>query len=364
MAVFLAIPAAIKVAPAAATGLKAGTTAVSGFLARRAAAKAVTNVATQTAARSTASGFLGKSAGYLWNRKLSWGGVITVGAVSKFGVPAAAALDNAMGNPVGNWALDSLESDGLRGKVANAALRMTQGILAVSETIDNEIATAVANPVIRSLERRGTLDPDDPNYEMHRNMVYAGALAVTVSPIRATMSLNENTNIERSEILGAHNKARSENPGATDVELAEATFVNLRQYIESRQAQNDAENEQSVSLTDSFSEHRQQAEHTAQKLREVSRIDSLHGEGLSAEFNRVVQENNLGMFSNVKMFFATVFSKLGNIGGLGDHFKRAVVMDATISQFGDEFDMAGVANRVRPDLDRTADHLAPTPSAG
>ncbi len=364
MAVFLAIPAAIKVAPAAATGLKAGTTAVSGFLARRAAAKAVTNVATQTAARSTASGFLGKSAGYLWNRKLSWGGVITVGAVSKFGVPAAAALDNAMGNPVGNWALDSLESDGLRGKVANAALRMTQGILAVSETIDNEIATAVANPVIRSLERRGTLDPDDPNYEMHRNMVYAGALAVTGSPIRATMSLNENTNIERSEILGAYNKAISENPGATQVELAEATFVNLRQDIESRQAQNDAENEQSVSLTDSFSEHRQQAEHTAQKLREVSRIDSLHGEGLSAEFNRVVQENNLGMFSNVKMFFATVFSKLGNIGGLGDHFKRAVVMDATISQFGDEFDMAGVANRVRPDLDRTADHLAPTPSAG
>jgi len=74
--------------------------------------------------------------------------------------------------------------------------------------------------------------------------------------------------------------------------------------------------------------------------RELGRMQSLAGEGLTTEFNRVVQNNNLNLFSSVSMFLATVLDFLG-LNSLADHFKRSVVVDATISQFGDRFNLTG-----------------------
>lgn len=70
---------------------------------------------------------------------------------------------------------------------------------------------------------------------------------------------------------------------------------------------------------------------------ELKRLHDLSGDSLTAEFNKVVQEKNLSLFSSVDMFFATVADWIGNPMNIGDHFKRSVIVKETISQFGDRF---------------------------
>ena len=94
--------------------------------------------------------------------------------------------------------------------------------------------------------------------------------------------------------------------------------------------------------------------------RELARLQGLSGEGLTTEFNSVVQSNSLHMFSNVSMFLAVILDFVG-ANSLADQFKRAVVVDATISQFGDRFNLTGTALDPAVTRDRT---VLPEPAPG
>jgi hypothetical protein len=70
----------------------------------------------------------------------------------------------------------------------------------------------------------------------------------------------------------------------------------------------------------------------ARRAEEISRVNALSGEGLSAEFNNIVAEDSLGMFSSMNMFLASVFDAIG-IDFIADHFKRQIVMDSAMDDF-------------------------------
>lgn len=83
---------------------------------------------------------------------------------------------------------------------------------------------------------------------------------------------------------------------------------------------------------------RQAQEHMEKVGSDLLRLNRISGTRLSDKFNSVVAENHLTMFSSFNMFLATVCDWIG-LDKIAEQFKRAVVVDATISQYGDKFEL-------------------------
>ena len=92
---------------------------------------------------------------------------------------------------------------------------------------------------------------------------------------------------------------------------------------------------------------------------EAVRIGRLSGEGLSSEFNRVVDEKKLSWFSSPTMFMIKLMDFIGfDFFGLNDMLKKQVLIDNVKTQFGDRF---GVLNRGGANLD--LDHAPAAPAS-
>jgi hypothetical protein len=68
------------------------------------------------------------------------------------------------------------------------------------------------------------------------------------------------------------------------------------------------------------------------RVENLARVRNLEGASLSQEFNQVVENEGLTIFSSVNMFVATVLDFIG-LEGLANHFKRAVIMDNIVDDF-------------------------------
>lgn len=84
---------------------------------------------------------------------------------------------------------------------------------------------------------------------------------------------------------------------------------------------------------------RELVNHTAEQAQELARLRNLSGDGLSSEFNKVVDQKGLNMLNTPSLILVHLLDFLGNPFGWGDMIKRNIVISETISQFGDRFNV-------------------------
>lgn len=81
------------------------------------------------------------------------------------------------------------------------------------------------------------------------------------------------------------------------------------------------------------------AQYSVDQATELMRLKNLSGEGLTSEFNKVVENKGLNILNTPTLLFVKLLDFIGNPFGLGDMFKRNIVINETISQFGDKFNI-------------------------
>ncbi len=89
---------------------------------------------------------------------------------------------------------------------------------------------------------------------------------------------------------------------------------------------------------------------TTQSARELMRIKALSGESLTQEFNKVVEDKGLSIFSSPKLILVSILDFIDDLvgdtiaGALGldkmsSMMKKEIIAENTISQFGDKFNL-------------------------
>jgi hypothetical protein len=244
-----------------------------------------------------------RGAGKLLTSKYTIGGMVAAQAAPT----VLSYADNKTGNVVSRALLDTPV-----GPALEAALK-------TMEWANDQPATVVAKNIEAMLLEKGVVRADDPDFERSQKIIEASGHAITGDMIGAAGVLSD-LDLAPSDLMAAYNKAKADNPDGSLQEVGQAMFTDIRKSLDSRPS---PEQTQAAGAP--------QERETVQAL-SITEAGSLSGDKLSEAFNKIVSENNLGMFSSISMFFAKAADFLG-FDTVADYFKRAVVVDCLREKF-------------------------------
>lgn len=243
--------------------------------------------------------------GNLLGRKMSYGGATAIAAAPAIG----AYIDGKLGHTLSETVTKLPFGEAI------------ETVLSLNEWANDEKAAVPSNLITNALEEKQIINENDPDYDQSLKMIDAIGHIAIGDTIGAGVTASE-LGIEVSDIADSINQAKRDNPEATLGQIGIIAFTDLREQQRAN-ANDKVANDPIPEITDTASET---------SLGGVARIQSLQGSELSSEFNAVVQEENLNIFSSVEMFLAKALDFVG-LDKLSDHFKRAIVIDSMVSEF-------------------------------
>jgi hypothetical protein len=107
--------------------------------------------------------------------------------------------------------------------------------------------------------------------------------------------------------------------------IKEALVAYIPDLELSEEQQQEVERENTQRLQDAFSG-------VSRKAQEMVRLKNLSGSALSEEFNNVVEQKSLSLFSSFNMFAAKVLDWIG-LDSFANHFKRQVIINSMVDDF-------------------------------
>jgi uncharacterized protein YjaG (DUF416 family) len=251
----------------------------------------------------------------LLGKKLSLGGALLVTAAPT----ALSYVDRVSGHALSEALVEMPFGDAL------------EHVLAVHEFSNDQKASVVSNLINKQLIDRQIINENDQDFERSQKIIDAMGHAI-IGDIVGAATIASNTGMELSDIMEAINVANAKNPDGSIAEISVEAFSNIKEQLRKNDISTTEQKQDQEIAPDIKPEAEIFASIAFKKAAEISRINDLNGEGLVSEFNAVVKEDNLNMFSSPDMFMETIFDFLG-FGSMSNHFKRAVIMESAISDF-------------------------------